>query len=55
MIYIRGQKEDYDHWAEQEGCTGWGYDDLLPYFKKSERNESLSGYYHGTQGPLPVS
>ena len=55
MIYIRGQKEDYDHWVEQEGCIGWGYDDLLPYFKKSERNESLSGYYHGIKGPLPVS
>lgn len=55
MIYIRGQKQDYDQWANEEGCTGWGYDDLLPYFKKSERNESLSGQYHGTQGPLHVS
>lgn len=55
MIYIRGQKQDYDHWENEEGCVGWGYDDLLPYFKKSERNESLSGYYHGTQGPLHVS
>lgn len=55
MIYIRGQKQDYDTWAEEYGCTGWGYDDLLPYFKKSECNESLSGHYHGTQGPLNVS
>ena len=55
MIYIRGQKQDYDSWAEEEGCPGWSYNDLLPYFKKSERNESLSGHYHGTQGPLHVS
>lgn len=55
MIYIRGQQQDYDTWAEQYGCDGWGYADLLPYFKKSERNESLSGHYHGTQGPLHVS
>ena len=55
MIYIRGQRQDYDHWQQQEGCTGWGYDDLLPYFKKAECNESLSGHYHGTRGPLHVS
>ncbi|MCH4245429.1 GMC family oxidoreductase [Acinetobacter gerneri] len=55
MIYIRGHKEDYDQWAEQEGCTGWDYESLLPYFKKSEKNESLSEPYHGTSGPLTVS
>lgn len=55
MIYIRGQRQDYDDWVKQYGCEGWGYEDLLPYFKKSERNESLSEPYHGTQGPLPVS
>ena len=37
LIYIRGQREDYDHWAAL-GNTGWGYDDLLPYFKRSEGN-----------------
>lgn len=55
MIYIRGQKQDYDDWVEKYGCIGWSYDDLLPYFKKSEGNESLSGHYHGTQGPLKIS
>ena len=38
MVYIRGQREDYDAWAA-EGNTGWGYDDLLPYFKRAEHNE----------------
>nr|WP_199899966.1 GMC family oxidoreductase N-terminal domain-containing protein [Asaia prunellae] len=55
MIYIRGQKADYDSWAAQHGCSGWSYNDLLPYFIKSERNESLSGTLHGIKGPLPVS
>ncbi|NIF21520.1 GMC family oxidoreductase [Candidatus Pantoea multigeneris] len=55
MIYIRGQREDYDSWQEEYGCTGWGYDDLLPYFRKSENNESLAGEQHGNHGPLFVS
>lgn len=55
MIYIRGQKQDYDNWAHKYGCEGWGYQDVLPWFKKAERNESLTGEYHGTEGPLPVS
>lgn len=55
MIYIRGQRQDYDHWAEHYGCTGWSYQDVLPYFKRAEANESLSGDYHGNQGLLPVS
>lgn len=54
MIYIRGHKSDYDHWA-QLGNTGWSYDDLLPYFLKSENNADLSGPYHGNDGPLHVS
>lgn len=54
MIYIRGQKEDYDGWAA-EGCHGWGWDDVLPYFKKAENNESLTDGAHGTSGPLHVS
>ncbi|MGL4859232.1 MAG: GMC family oxidoreductase, partial [Enterobacteriaceae bacterium] len=55
MIYIRGQAQDYDEWQQQWGCTGWGYQDVLPYFKRSERNESLADSYHGNQGNLPVS
>ena len=53
MIYIRGQREDYDGWRDL-GCSGWGYDDVLPYFRKAENNRNLSGPYHGTEGPLHV-
>ncbi|VVO25622.1 GMC family oxidoreductase [Pseudomonas fluorescens] len=55
MIYIRGQHQDYDDWANQWGCVGWSYDDVLPFFKKAEANESLGDQYHGQDGPLPVS
>lgn len=55
MIYIRGNREDYDVWASEYGCLGWGYDDLLPYFKKSEANERLTNSYHGNSGPLHIS
>lgn len=55
MIYIRGQHQDYDSWAKDYGCEGWDYQSLLPYFKHAENNESLSGQYHGTDGPLHVS
>lgn len=55
MIYMRGHREDYDGWVEDHGCTGWGFDDLLPYFKRSEANESLTGHFHGDAGMLPVS
>jgi choline dehydrogenase-like flavoprotein len=54
MIYIRCQKEDYDYWAEL-GNTGWGYEDILPYFRKSEDNDRLADRYHGEGGPLWVS
>ena len=54
LIYIRGQREDYDHWASL-GCDGWSYDEILPYFIKSERNERGSSVYHGDSGPLSVS
>lgn len=55
MIYCRGQRQDYDLWASDWGCDQWSYDKVLPYFKKTERNESLSGDYHGQSGDLPVS
>ncbi|WP_379071328.1 GMC family oxidoreductase [Mesorhizobium sp. UC74_2] len=54
MLYIRGQHEDYDTWRDL-GCPGWGWDDVLPVFRRLERNERLDGSYHGTDGPLPVS
>ena len=56
MIYIRGHRQDYDDWAKA-GCTGWGYDDVLPYFKKSEANTNAAfdDALHGRDGPLSVS
>jgi len=56
MVYIRGHRDDYDDWA-QAGCTGWGYDDVLPYFKKSEANsdQRLDDALHGRDGPLSVA
>jgi choline dehydrogenase len=53
MVYIRGNRADYDEWAAM-GAEGWGYDDVLPYFKKSEDNERGEDQFHGTGGPLPV-
>ena len=54
MIYIRCQKEDYDLWAEL-GNSGWGYEDVLPYFRRAEDNDRLADRYHGDGGPLWVS
>jgi choline dehydrogenase-like flavoprotein len=54
MIYIRGHRLDYDEWHDL-GNDGWGYDKVLPYFKKSENNERLVDNYHGTGGPLNVA
>ena len=54
MIYIRGHKTDYDDWAEL-GNKGWGFNDVLPYFKKSEHNERISNELHGQNGPLNVT
>jgi len=54
MIYIRGQKEDYDNWANQ-GNIGWNWDEVLPFFKKAENNENGSTKFHGNRGPLEVS
>jgi choline dehydrogenase len=53
MIYIRGNRADYDRWRDL-GAAGWGYDDVLPYFIKAERNARLSGSLHGVDGPLHV-
>jgi len=54
LLYIRGQRADYDDWAAQ-GCQGWGYKDVLPYFKKSERYKGGESAYHGASGELGVS
>ncbi len=54
LIYIRGQREDYDAWASA-GNAGWGYDELLPYFRRSEKNARGANTYHGGEGPLKVS
>jgi choline dehydrogenase len=51
MVYIRGSASDYDHWA-QLGCTGWGWDDVLPHFKKAEDAAHGDAGYHGKAGPL---
>ena len=53
MIYIRGQRADYDHWAAQ-GNPGWSYDEVLPYFKRAEHNERGANAFHGSSGPLNV-
>ena len=54
MIYMRGNPLDYDEWATL-GFAGWGYEDVLPYFRRSEDNERGESYYHGVGGPLTVS
>uniref|UniRef100_UPI0015C6873E GMC family oxidoreductase n=1 Tax=Crenothrix polyspora TaxID=360316 RepID=UPI0015C6873E len=54
MIYIRGNRADYDHWASL-GNTGWSYDEVLPYFIKAETNQNFVDSYHGQSGPLVVS
>ncbi len=54
LIYIRGQRQDYDHWAAL-GNPGWGYDDVLPYFIRSEANQRGASRFHGGNGPLRVS
>ena len=54
LIYIRGQREDYDGWAAQ-GNAGWAYDDVLPYFVRSEGNQRGAMPLHGADGPLKVS
>jgi choline dehydrogenase len=54
MIYIRGHRSDYDQWRDL-GNIGWGYDDVLPYFKRAENNERLNNEFHGRGGPLNVA
>lgn len=53
MIYIRGNRRDFDRW-EAAGNDGWGYESVLPYFRKAERNDRGANHYHGADGPLAV-
>ena len=54
LLYIRGNRADYDQWR-QLGNTGWSFDDVLPYFKRAEDQERGADAYHGSGGPLAVS
>jgi choline dehydrogenase len=53
MFYMRGHPRDFDEW-QQLGCAGWGYEDVLPYFRRSESSWRGAGKYHGANGPLQV-
>jgi choline dehydrogenase len=55
LIYMRGTREDYDGWARDHGATGWSYDEVLPYFIRSENNADIQDEFHGTEGPLHVT
>ena len=55
QIYTRGNAADYDLWASEDGCTGWDYRSVLPYFKRAEDNQRFADDYHGYGGPLGVS
>lgn len=54
MAYVRGNKADYNHWADL-GNEGWSYEEVLPYFIKSENNEQIRDKFHGTGGPLNIT
>ena len=54
MLYVRGNKWDYDHWALL-GNAGWSYGDVLPLFKRAENNEQFKDDFHGQGGPLNVT
>lgn len=54
QLYTRGNALDYEDWR-QAGCPGWGYEDVLPWFRKSEVNDTFENEFHGKTGPLGVS
>lgn len=54
LVYVRGDRQDFDDWVAM-GATGWGYDDLLPYFRKAEDQSRGADEFHGAGGPLSVS
>ncbi len=53
LLFVRGQREDYDDWA-QAGCSGWGWQDVEPYFLRAENNHDLAGDAHGHAGPWSI-
>lgn len=55
MFYVRGHRSDFDRWVEDFGATGWSYDEILPLFKRSERNEEIHDSFHGATGELNVT
>jgi choline dehydrogenase len=55
MVYVRGSRSDYDGWEQDLGCTGWGWNDVQTYFKKSEGYSGATSQSHSTLGPLGVS
>jgi choline dehydrogenase-like flavoprotein len=55
QVFTRGNPKDYDEWAAEEGCVGWAFQDVLPYFRRFEDNERFSNAWHGTGGPIAVS
>lgn len=55
QLYTRGNAADYDLWAAEDGCEGWDYRSILPYFKRAEDNQRFADDYHGYGGPLGVS
>jgi choline dehydrogenase-like flavoprotein len=54
-VFTRGVPQDYDRWANEDGCPGWSFRDVQPYFLRSEGNTALAGPWHGTEGHLGVS
>jgi len=54
MIFVRGHAEDFNRWESRYGCTGWGYQDVLPFFKRSEDRPGGDPRYRGSSGPLRV-
>ncbi|MEU2004899.1 GMC family oxidoreductase [Rhodococcus sp. NPDC019627] len=55
LIYMRGARTDYDRWVDDFGATGWSYDEVLPFFKRSENNADIHDEYHGRDGGLHVT
>lgn len=55
QVFTRGCPEDYDRWANEYGCEGWSFSDVLPFFRRSERNDTLANDFHGTSGPQGIS
>ena len=55
LVYVRGNALDFEHWKEEEGATGWGYADVLPYFKRAEGRAEGGDAYRGGDGPLSTN